>query len=140
MRLRRGIERAFAALTRAWRRVVAVAGPVIGLLARVLGPHGIGLRRYRHEPSRENAGAGNRDAGTYVPHRRFLPRCPGESASTASACRASRESCLQICAPVAVVHYCNLTGLGGDYVDDPLWGISAPSSSRQDVPVFIIAR
>jgi uncharacterized protein (DUF58 family) len=38
MRLRRGIERAFAALTRAWRRVVAVAGPIVGLLARVLGP------------------------------------------------------------------------------------------------------
>ena len=38
MRLRRGIERAFAALTRAWRRVVAVAGPILGLIARVLGP------------------------------------------------------------------------------------------------------
>lgn len=38
MRLRRGIERAFAALMRAWRAVVAVAGPVVALLARVLGP------------------------------------------------------------------------------------------------------
>jgi hypothetical protein len=38
MRLRRGIERAFAALTRAWRAVVAVAGPIVALLARVLGP------------------------------------------------------------------------------------------------------
>lgn len=38
MRLRRGFERALAALTRAWGRVVAVAGPVVGLVARVLGP------------------------------------------------------------------------------------------------------
>jgi hypothetical protein len=38
MRLRRGIERAFAALTRAWRAVVAVTGPVVALLVRLLGP------------------------------------------------------------------------------------------------------
>lgn len=38
MRLRRGLERAIAALTRAWGGVVAVAGPVVGLVARVLGP------------------------------------------------------------------------------------------------------
>jgi uncharacterized protein (DUF58 family) len=38
MKLRRGFERVFEALTRAWGRVVAVTGPVLRLLVRALGP------------------------------------------------------------------------------------------------------